>query len=94
MKFGLRLIGYLGDARQLVRLAIQAEQAGFDFVWFAHDTFIENTWAITSSVASQTTHIQIGSVGTNPFTTNPTEIATYVATLDQRRDPDGNHRAR
>jgi len=32
MKFGLRLIGYLGDARELVRLAVLAEQAGFDYV--------------------------------------------------------------
>ena len=30
MKFGLRLIGYLGDARELVRLAVLGEQAGFD----------------------------------------------------------------
>jgi len=83
MKFGLRLIGYLGNARQLVRLAIQAEQAGFDYVWFPHDTFMANTWVITSAVASQTSRIKIGSVGTNPYTTNPAEIATYLATLDQ-----------
>ncbi len=83
MKFGLRLIAYLGNARELVRLAILAEQAGFDFVWFPHDTFMGNTWVITSAVASQTSRIQIGSVGTNPYTTNPAEIATYVATLDE-----------
>ena len=66
MKFGLRLIGYLGNARELVRLAVLAEQAGFDFVWFPHDTFMANTWVITSAVAMQTSRIQIGSVGTNP----------------------------
>jgi len=82
MKFGLRLIGYLGNARELVRLAVLAERAGFDYVWFPHDTFMGNTWVITSAVAAQTSHIQIGSVGTNPFTTNPAEIATYLATLD------------
>ena len=82
MKFGLRLIGYLGSARDLVRLAVLAEQAGFDYVWFPHDTFMGNTWVITSAVASQTSRIRIGSVGTNPYTTNPAEIATYVATLD------------
>ncbi len=83
MKFGLRLIGYLGNARELVRLAVLAEQAGFDFVWFPHDTFMGNTWVITSAVATQTSRIQIGSVGTNPYTTSPAEIATYVATLDE-----------
>lgn len=83
MKFGLRLIGYLGDIHQLVRLAVQAEQAGFDYVWFPHDTFLANTWVITSAVASQTSRIQIGTVGTNPYTTSPAEIATYIATLDE-----------
>ena len=82
MKFGLRLISYLGDANELVRLAVLAEQAGFDYVWFPHDTFMGNTWVITSAVATQTTRIKIGSVGTNPYTTNPAEIATYIATLD------------
>lgn len=82
MKFGLRLIGYLGNTRELIRLAVLAEQAGFDYVWFPHDTFMGNSWVITSAVAAHTTRIQIGSVGTNPYTTNPAEIATYIATLD------------
>ncbi len=82
MKFGLRLIGYLGDAKELLRLAVLGEQAGFDYVWFPHDTFMANTWVITSAVAAHTSRIQIGSVGTNPYTTNPAEIATYLATLD------------
>jgi 5,10-methylenetetrahydromethanopterin reductase len=82
MKFGLRLIAYLGDANELVRLAVLAERAGFDYVWFPHDTFMGNTWVITSAVATQTSRIKIGSVGTNPYTTNPAEIATYIATLD------------
>ena len=82
MKFGLRLIGYLGNTQELVRLAVLGEEAGFDYVWFPHDTFMGNTWVITSAVATQTSRIQIGSVGTNPYTTNPAEIATYIATLD------------
>jgi len=82
MKFGLRLIGYLGNAPEIVRLAVLAEEAGFDYVWFPHDTFMANTWVITSAVASRTSRIGIGSVGTNPYTTNPAEIATYIATLD------------
>jgi len=86
MKFGLRLIGYLGGPRELVRLAVLGEQAGFDSVWFPHDTFMGNTWVITTAVAEHTSRIRIGSVGTNPYTTNPAEIATYVATLDQLSD--------
>ncbi len=69
-----------------MHLSVLAEQAGFDFVWFPHDTFMRNTWAMTSAVAEHTTKIKIGSVGTNPYTTNPAEIATYVATLDELSD--------
>ena len=86
MKFGIRFIGYVGTARETVHLSVLAEQAGFDFVWFPHDTFMRNTWAMTSAVAEHTTKIKIGSVGTNPYTTNPAEIATYVATLDELSD--------
>lgn len=83
MKFGLRLIGYLGDARELVRLAVLGEQAGFDYVWFPHDPFMGNSWVISAAVATRTSRVRIGSVGTNPYTTNPAEIATYVASLDE-----------
>ena len=83
MKFGIRLIGYLGTIHELVRLAVLAEKAGFDYVWFPHDTFMANTWVITSAVAAHTSRIQIGSVGTNPYTTTPSEVATYIATLDE-----------
>lgn len=83
MRFGLRLIGYVGSVRELVELAVLGEEAGFDSVWFPHDTFMHNTWVITSAVATRTARVRIGSVGTNPYTTDPCEIATYVMTLDE-----------
>lgn len=83
MRFGIRFIQYLGGSRRLVELAVLAERAGFEFVWFPHDTFMRNTWVLTSAVAEHTSTIRVGSVGTNPYTTDPAEIATYVATLDE-----------
>ena len=83
MKFGIRLIGYLGDSRELIDLAALAEKAGFDSVWFPHDTFMHNTWVLSTAAADATSTIAIGTVGTNPYTTNPCEIATYAATLDE-----------
>ncbi len=83
MRFGIRFIEYVGDSRETVRLATLAEKAGFDSVWFPHDPFMRNTWVQTSAVAMATSHIDIGSVGTNPYTTCPSEIATYAATLDE-----------
>ena len=86
MRFGIRLIEYVGTSHELVRLAVAAEEAGFDSVWFPHDPYMRNTWVLTSAVACQTSKIEIGSVGTNPFTTDPSDIATYLATLDELSD--------
>ena len=83
MRFGLRLIEYLGPVPQLVRLAVAGEKAGFDSVWFPHDTFMRHTWVTTSAVATETERIEIGSVGTNPYTTHPLELASYAASLDE-----------
>lgn len=83
MKFGIRFIDYLGTIQERVALTVLAEQAGFEYVWYPHDTFMHNTWVITSAAAANTSRIKIGSVGTNPFTTNPAEIATYIASLDE-----------
>jgi 5,10-methylenetetrahydromethanopterin reductase len=44
---------------------------------------MRNTWVLTAAVACRTSRIEIGSVGTNPFTTDPSEIASWLATLDE-----------
>jgi 5,10-methylenetetrahydromethanopterin reductase len=82
MRFGLRLIQWLGEPRRLLELGSLAEQEGFDEVWFPHDPFMLHTWALASALAARTERIAIGSVGTNPYTTDPSEIATFFATLD------------
>lgn len=83
MKFGIRLIEYLGPGPELLRLAVAAEAAGVDSVWFPHDPFMRNTWVLTSAAATRTRRVQLGGVGINPYTCNPCEIATYAATLDE-----------
>ena len=83
MRFGIRFIEYVGDSHEVIRLATLAEAAGFDSVWFPHDPFMRNTWVLTTGTAMATSRIEIGSVGTNPYTTDPSEIATYAATLDE-----------
>lgn len=49
MQFGIRFIDYLGSVRERVQLTVLAEQAGFDFAWFPHDTFMHNTWVLRPS---------------------------------------------
>jgi 5,10-methylenetetrahydromethanopterin reductase len=44
---------------------------------------MRHTWVLTTAAASATSRIEIGTVGTNPYTTDPSEIATYIATLDE-----------
>ena len=83
MKFGIRLIEYLGPSSELLRLAVCAEEAGVDSVWFPHDTFMRHTWVLTSAAAALTRRVQLGGVGINPYTNHPAEIATYAATLDE-----------
>jgi len=83
MRFGIRLIEYLGGSQELLRLAIAAEHAGVDSLWFPHDPFMRNTWVLTSAAAVMTRRVQIGGVAINPYTTDPSEIATYAATLDE-----------
>ncbi len=82
MRFGLRLLQHLGSPRRLIELASLAEEAGFDQVWFPHDPFMLNTWALAAASAEHTARIQIGSLATNPYTIDPSEIATFLATLD------------
>lgn len=83
MRFGIRLLQHLGESPELLRLAQLADQAGFDQIWFPHDAFMRNTWALTSAAAFHTERATLASIGTNPYTTDPSEIATYLATLDE-----------
>lgn len=83
VRFGVRLIQYHGDARRLVELAVLAERAGADQVWFPHDPFMRHTWALASAVAVRTERIGVASIATNPYTTDPSEIAAFLATLDE-----------
>ena len=86
MKFGLRLIQWLGPPQRLLELGVRAEHEGWDEVWFPHDPFMLHTWTLTSALAARTQRVAIGSVGTNPYTTDPSEIAAYLATLDLLSD--------
>ena len=83
MRFGIRFVDHVGSIHEILELTVLAERAGFEFAWYPHDTFMKNTWVTTSAAACCTSDIKIGTVGTNPYTTNPAEIATYVATLDE-----------
>ena len=82
LRIAIRLVQYLGTPREVVELAVLAEQAGVDEIWIPHDPFMTSAWPLTAAIAERTSRVVIGNVGTNPYTTDPSEIATYLATLD------------
>lgn len=84
MDFGARFLGWFDiSAAQQLEFGKLADRYGFDFCWFPHDTFMRNTWVLTSALAPLTTRIKIGTVGSSPYTFDPSEMATYLATLDE-----------
>lgn len=83
MRFGLRLVQHVGPARELVRLAALADEVGFDAVWFPHDPFMKHAWVMAAAVAEHTSRVQIGPVQTTPYLNEPSEAATFLATLDE-----------
>jgi len=84
VQFGARFLGWFHtQADQQLGLAKLAERMGFDYCWFPHDTFMRNSWVLTSALALVTSRVKIASVGSNPYTCDPSEIATYVSTLDE-----------
>lgn len=74
---------HVGSARELVRLAMLADEVGFDAVWFPHDPFMKHAWVMAAAVAEHTSRVQIGPVQTTPYLNEPTEAATFLATLDE-----------
>ena len=82
MKISVRLVQYLGSPREIVDLAVAAERAGVDEVWVPHDPFMSNALTMQTAIAERTERVVVGTLGTSPYTTDPSEIATHLATLD------------
>jgi 5,10-methylenetetrahydromethanopterin reductase len=83
LQFGIRLVGDFGDALTIQRYGIQAEKSGLDFVWVSHDLFKINSWVVLTQVACATKKVKLGNTILNPYSCNPAELATYIATLDE-----------
>ena len=82
VRFALRLLGNLGPTHLYQRACKEAEALGFDECWFSHDIFMPNSWVRSVAVAAVTKRIKIGYMAV-PFTVNPSEVATFAATLDE-----------
>jgi 5,10-methylenetetrahydromethanopterin reductase len=83
MRFGLRLADYFGSTQNMVELAVLAEKNGFDQCWVSHDVFMRSSFVTLTSIADHTQKMQLGNTILNPYTTNPAELAMFVASLDE-----------
>jgi 5,10-methylenetetrahydromethanopterin reductase len=43
---------------------------------------MSHAWTMQTAIAEATERVVVGTLGTNPYTTDPSEIATHLATLD------------
>src|SRR5438067_658222 len=80
IKFGVRLLDDLGGPRELVVLGKLAEELNLDTLRFPHDAFRLNSWVLHSALAQITERIELY-CRSNIYTTDVSEIATFVATL-------------
>jgi len=83
LKFGLRLADYFGTTQNMVELAVLAEKNGFDQCWVSHDVFMRSSFVTLTSIADHTQRMILGNTILNPYTTNPAELAMFVASLDE-----------
>lgn len=83
MRFGLRLADWFGTTQNMVELAVLAEKNGFHSCWVSHDVFMRSSFVTLTSIADHTNRMVLGNTILNPYTTNPAELAMFLASLDE-----------
>jgi 5,10-methylenetetrahydromethanopterin reductase len=83
MKFGIRLADWFGSTENMIELAVLAEKNDFDFAWVSHDIFMRSSFVTLSAIAIRTSKLKLGNTILNPYTTNPAELAMFLASMDE-----------
>lgn len=95
MRFGVTLpnVGYGGDPATLIQLAVDAEEAGWDGVFFWDTPYavgpdqpppdFADAWVLLSAVAVRTERVRLGTMLTPLAWHRPWLIARQAATLDR-----------
>jgi 5,10-methylenetetrahydromethanopterin reductase len=73
-------------AKEIMKLAQIAEDAGVDRLGISDVIFYPDTYELQALCATVTKRIKIGSLVTNPFTRHPAVIAAAASTLDEISD--------
>ena len=86
MKYGF--IIPRGDVDTIVAMAIEAEEAGWDGIFYWDGIYIESMgemydpWVVLAAIALRTQHIRIGAVLTPPSRRRPWKLARETVTVD------------
>jgi len=90
-KLCVQNFGEYGDPHNLIALAVDAEQAGWDgfFMWdhlqlYRHSAIpVVDAWIALAGIAARTEHLKIGPVITPLARRRPWKVAREVVSLDQ-----------
>ncbi len=85
MRFSIRLNNDIG-VDEFVRIAVLAEELGFDQVWVSHDLLWRSAPVLATAAALATKRIAIGVGVFNPVSRHAAEIAMDAATLHEVSD--------
>ena len=86
MKYGF--IIPRGDVDTIVAMAIEAEEAGWDGIFYWDGIYIESMgemydpWVVLAAIALRTQHVRIGAVLTPPSRRRPWKLARETVTVD------------
>jgi 5,10-methylenetetrahydromethanopterin reductase len=84
LRLGVQIIPHLA-AREIARVAVEAEQLGYADFWMSDEGFMIDPFTALGMIADKTSRIRLGVV-TNPYTRHPAMTAAALATLDQMSD--------
>jgi 5,10-methylenetetrahydromethanopterin reductase len=82
MRHLLQLHGNLG-IDEYPRLAVRAEELGFEDVTVHDLLFRRPVWPLLCDIARATTRVQVGPNVTHPYLSHPVQIAANLAHLDE-----------
>ena len=86
MQYGFIIPG--GDVHSIVEMAVEAEAAGWDGVFYWDGIYIESAgpiydpWVLLAAIAMRTERVRIGAVLTPPSRRRPWKLARETVTLD------------
>jgi 5,10-methylenetetrahydromethanopterin reductase len=82
LKFSLRFNNDV-PAERFVRMAVLAEEMGFDQIWVSNDLFWRSAAVLLTAAATATSRIELGAGVFNPVSMHVSEIAMMAATLHE-----------